>query len=374
MDGVAILRGWERTVKGRLLPGLHGHQAKALAAVSVGMARSRHCDSGRVSAAMPGRAAAASARRRVERLVANGRIRSDRAQGALARAVLGPLAACPGRGLVLILDETPQGGHLKCLKVSVGYRRRAVPLAWECYRPDDPPVPMPKLVWRLLGRVARWLRQACAAAGVEGVEVTLLADRGLSWPTVVDCCVHLGWHYVLRLQGSVRVRLADGTGGYTEQSARDLAPHKGARWFGTGVEAFKKAGWRPANVVAAWEDPCREPWLLVTDLYASFARCRGYCKRCWCEELHRDEKSQGFHWQRSLVRDPPRARRLLLAVALATLLAICTGTWVVKRGLRRVLESTRRRKLSLFQIGLRWLTTDSEQARPPPCTLYLLPA
>src|SRR4051795_10917626 len=97
-----ILRPWERTVKGRLLPGLHGHQAKALAAVSVGMARSGHCDSGRVSAAMPGAAPGASARAgggggraarprgRVERAVANGRVRPDRAQGDLARAVLGP--------------------------------------------------------------------------------------------------------------------------------------------------------------------------------------------------------------------------------------------------------------------------------------------
>ncbi|HEV7688575.1 MAG TPA: transposase [Acidimicrobiia bacterium] len=363
-----ILRPWERTVKGQLLPDLHAHQAKALAAVSVGMARSGHCDSGRVSAAMPGAARAASARRRVERAVANGRVRPDRAQGDLARAVLGALAACPGRRLVLILDETPCGGRLNCLKVSVGYRRRAIPLAWECYPPDDPPVPMPKLIWRLLGRVARWLRAAAGAAGA-AVEVTLLADRGLSWPTVVDGCRHVGWHYVLRLQGSVRVRTAGGT----ERSARDLAPRKGARWFGTGVAVFKKAGWRAANVVATWEDPCKEPWLLVTDLPATFARCRGYCKRTWCEQLHRDEKSQGFNWQRSLVRDPARARRLLLAVALATILAVCTGTWVLKRGLRRVLESTRRRKLSIFQLGLRWLTTESEQASAPPCSLYLLP-
>ena len=85
------------------------------------------------------------------------------------------------------------------------------------------------------------------------------------------------------------------------------------------------------------------------------------------------EKRQGLNWQRSLVRDPPRARRLLLAVALATLLATCTGTWVRKRGLRRVLKSTRRRKLSVFRIGLRWLNTASEQATPPPCTLYLHP-
>ena len=358
MDAAEILRQWTGTVEGQLLPRLHGHQAKALAAVSVGMVRSGHCDSGRVALAMPGPALPASRKRRVERVIANGKVHADHAQAQLARAVLPALANAPGRPLVLILDETPQGPALKCLKLSVGYRRRAVPLVWACYPPDDPPVEMPKLIWRLLRRAAR-----CVPTGAD---VTLLADRGLSWPSVLDCCVLLGWHYVLRLQRDVCVRLPDGT----LRHARELAAAPGGRWLGTGVELFKKAGWRTANVVATWEPRCKEPWLLVTDLPATFRRCAGYCRRTWCEQMHRDEKSQGFNWQRSLVREPSHACRLLLAMALATLLAICTGTWVLKRGLRRVLESTRQRKLSLFQLGLRWLTGGTEL---PPCTLYLYP-
>ena len=369
MNAMEIVRQWTCTVKGIFCGtgGLHAHQAKALAAVSCGMALCGHCDSGHLSAAVPTRAKPASVRRRVERLLTNGRLPSAKAMGLLSRSLLDCWA---GRPLVLILDETPNGEHLRCLRVSAGYRKRAVPLAWECYRSDDPPVPMPKLVWRLLGRVARCLARALPAGAGAGAEVTLLADRGLSWPTVLDCCRHLGWHYVLRLQGSTRVRTADGR----QVAARDLAPCRGARWFGSGVEVFKKAGWRRANVAAAWEEACREPWLLATDLPASFARCRGYCRRCWCEQMHRDEKSQGFNWQRSLVRRPAHARRLLLAMALATLLAVCTGTWVLKRGLRRLLESTRRRKLSVFQLGLRWLGLDRDGAPAPPCSLYLYPA
>jgi hypothetical protein len=342
-----------------LLPQLHGHQAKGLAALSVGMLRAGHCHSGRVALALPGTAMPVSKRRRVERLVANGKVRVDHAQVQLARAVLPTLANAPDRPLVLILDETPQSAGLKCLKLSVGYRRRGVPLAWACYPPGDPPAPMPELIWRLLHRIAR-----CVPPGTP---VTLLADRGLSWPCVLDYCRLLGWHYVLRLQRDVRLRLADGS----ERSARELAPTRGARWSGTGIDLFKKAGWRAANVVATWERPCKEPWLLVTDLPATFQRCAGYCRRTWCEQMHRDEKSQGFNWQRSLVRRPSHACRLLLAIALAMLLAVCTGTWVLKRGLRRVLESTRTRKNSVFQLGLRWLTGGTEQ---PPCTLSLYPA
>jgi hypothetical protein len=348
-------------VKEQLLPRLHGHQAKALAAVSLGMLRASHCHSGRVALSLPGAAATpASKRRRIERLVANGRIHADHAQVQLARAVLANLGAVPGRPLVLILDETPQGKHLKCLKLSVGYRRRSQPLAWACYPPDAPPVEMARLIWRLLQRIAR-----CLPAHAD---VILLADRGLSWPSVIDCCVALGWHYVLRLLRSVRVRLPDDG---SERPVGELARKKGDRWFGTDVELFKKSGWRTANVVATWEEPCKEPWLLVTDLPATFRRCAGYCRRTWCEQMHRDEKSQGFNWQRSHVREPSHACRLLLAMALAMLLAICTGTWVLKHGLRHVLESTRTRKLSVFQLGLRWLTGGTEQ---PPCTLYLYPA
>jgi hypothetical protein len=359
LDVSEILRQWTGTVKEQLLPRLHAHQANALAAVSLGMARANHCHSGRVALALPGPATPASKKRRIERLIANGKIHADHAQVQLARSVLPALASVPDRPLVLILDETPQSAGLKCLKLSVGYRRRSVPLVWACYPPDDPPVPMAQLIWRLLHRIARCLPP--------GTQVTLLADRGLSWPSVIDCCQLLGWHYVLRLQRDVRVRLADGS----ERSVHELTSKKGKRWFGTDVELFKKAGWRRSNVVATWERPCKEPWLLVTDLPATFKRCAGYCRRSWCEQMHRDEKSQGFNWQRSLVRQPSHACRLLLAMALAMLLAICTGTWVLKHGLRYILESTRERKLSVFQLGLRWLTGGTEQ---PPCTLYLYPA
>jgi hypothetical protein len=310
-----------------------------------------------------------SRQRRWERLLSNRRLRPHEAMGMLARSVLPPLGAATGRGgrrrVVLILDETPGGvgGRLRCMKLSVAYRKRAVPIAFECYEPHRPPVPMPQLLWRLLRRAGRSLPG--------GVEVTLLADRGLSWPVVLDCCVHLGWHYVLRLQRDTRVRFPDGA----VKSAWELARRRGARRFAPGVGVFKKAGWRGANVVATWERCCREPWLLVSDLPATFMRCRNYCKRAWCEQLHRDEKSHGFNWQLSRVRDVSHAQRLVLVMALATLLCLSLGTRVIKRGLRKLLEPARRRLLSVFQLGLRWLRDCLVNNRGDcPCQLYLYPS
>jgi hypothetical protein len=360
MNATEIVRQWTAALKEILqepADGLHAHQVKALAAISFGMALSGHCDSGHVSVAVPGRAKAASVRRRMERLLCNRRLPAARSMALLARSVM---ARWGGRPLILILDETPNGEDLRCLRVSVAYRKRTVPLAWSCYRTDAPPQPMPKLIWTLLRRVGRCLPPHAS--------VTFLADRGLSWPTVLDCCVGLGWHYVLRVQHTTRLLLADGT----EKRLDELAPRPGCHWLGRG-QVFKKAGWREANVVATWEPRCKQAWLLVTDLHASFARCRGYCKRTWCEQTHRDDKSHGFQWQTSCVKQPAHVQRLMLALALATLLALSLGTWVLRQGLRRVLESRGRRTLSIFQMGLRWLTAAVTQDRPIDCRIHLMP-
>jgi hypothetical protein len=361
-----MVRQWRHGLEA-LLPDLHGHLLDSLAVFSLAMALAGHCHSGRLAAVAPSpRARAASRQRRWERLLSNRRLRPHGAMGMLARG-LGPRLAAGGRRrrVVLVLDETPGGakGRLRCMKLGVAYRRRVVPIAFECYEPHRPPVPMPRLLWRLLTRAARSLPP--------GLDVTLLADRGLSWPSVLDCCVALGWHYVLRLQRDTRVRV----GGRVVKGAWELAAWRGARpWCLTGVEVFKDAGWRKANVVATWEWGCREPWLLVTDLPATLTRCRNYCRRAWCEQTHRDEKSHGFNWQLSRVRDPAHAARLVLVMALATLLCLSLGTHVIKRGLRRLLEPAHRRLLSVFQLGIRWLRDRLVNGGHCPCQLYLYPS
>jgi Transposase DDE domain len=354
---LSLIKVWQRSVKEHLLPDVHGHQAKSLAAFSLALLWAAHCHSGRLEVAVPGRAQPASARRRLERLLANRRLHADRALQQLARVVLD---CCAGRLLLLLVDETPQGNRLRCLKVSLAYRGRALPLQAVCYRPGELPEPLPRLLWKLLRRLAR-----CRP---KGAEVLLLADRGLSWPLLLDLCRQLGWHYLLRVQGSTRLRLADGR----EYALEQLAPRPGRHWTGSG-QVFKKAGWRPANVVATWEQGSKEPWLLITDLPASLGRCRQYLKRGWTEQLFRDEKSQGFRWGQSRVSDPGHALRLVLLLALASVLALSVGTWVVKRGLRHYLESRRHRLLSYFQLGLRWLEHALVQDQEVPCQLYLCP-
>jgi hypothetical protein len=339
MNALSIVTDWRRTVGEQLLPRLHGHQAKALADLSYAAVLAGSCQAGKLACHVPGAARPASCRRRCERLLGNPRLRPRLAQRQLAE---GLLPAWAGQTVLLLLDETPKANDLRVLNIRVGYRHRALPLAAVCYRGNALPRPLPQLVLSLLRQVHGVLPR--------DARVVLLADRGLAWPLLVDWCTEHGWHYALRLTRDTRVRFPDGS----ECAVRDLAPRRGRRWLGE-AEVFKKAGWRGAHVVATWERDQDEPWLLLTDERASLRHCRAYGKRTWVEESHRDDKSAGFQWQQSQVDDPVHALRPLLLLALAMLLAASVGSQVLKAGGRRALDPHRQRRLSVVQLGLRWL-------------------
>jgi hypothetical protein len=358
MSALSLLRDWRRQVQDELLPGLHGHQSKALADMSFAMTIADHCWAGKLAVAVPGDARPASVERRLERTLANDRIDPASVWPQLARAILSGWAGGP---IVLILDETPNHNDLRCMKITLAYRKRALPICSACYALGGQPEPMPELIIGLFRQVA-----ACLP---EGAEVTLLADRGLAWPRIVDACRELGWHFVIRLQGQTRVRTPDGR----EGSAAELAPNPGAQWWGQ-AEVFKKSGWRTAQVAACWEKDQKGPWLLVSDRPEGVRLFRRYATRVWTEELFRDEKSQGFHWELSHVTDPAHAARLVLLIALATYLALTLGSRVIQAGLRRWLESTRQRMLSLFTIGMRWMMFCLTHERSLPNNLSPVPS
>jgi hypothetical protein len=339
MSAARIVQDWRWCVAQHLLPNLHGHQSQALADFSYAAAVAGHCQAGQLASHTPTEARVASSRRRFERLLANARLQPRRLQQQLAHAVMAPWS---GRRMLLILDETPKANDLRAMTIRVAYAKRALPLASVEYRPDAPPEPMPDLVKSLLQQVHDCLPPA--------VDVVLLADRGLAWPTLLDWCQAHHWHYLLRLQGQTKVRDAD----RGERTVRELVDRPGTCWLGP-AEVFKTAGWRVANVVAYWPQEMPEPWLLLSDERATLKHCRVYGQRTWAEESFRDDKSSGFHWGQSRVNDPEHAGRLLVVLALAMLLAASLGTHALKSGHRHEVDPHRSRRLSIIQLGLRWL-------------------
>jgi len=336
MDLARMLGPWRASLQ-PFLHELHGHQSKAVTDAVMAMVEAGHCQLSRMAVAARSKARVTSSERRLQRLVANVRLDVEGVVSKFARAVL----ADPGE-VTLILDETPQANHLRAMKLCREMCGRALPVLWHCYRPDAPPLRMDRLILDLLQRAADLLPR--------GAVPTLLADRGLAWPIVVDFCRRAGWHFVLRLQHHTRLLLDDGR----TLPVGDLVTKRGASWYGT-AHVFKKAHWRRVNVVASWDPKHDEPWLLITDLPPQRTVLARYAKRMRVEVGFRDEKSHGLHWDQSRVRDPAHTHRLLMLIALAMRLLIRIGRRMVETGYHLIFERRNRRTLSVVQLAKRYL-------------------
>jgi hypothetical protein len=356
-----------------LLPELPRPEQKALAALVCGVVLEHEARLSRASTGIPGDAQDRSKQRRGQRLLANPRLEVGRVQRRLLARVV---AGRRGR-LDLLLDATTTGATARqagtvTLVLAIGWHGRALPLLWRTWTANEPGQD-----WRSA------IRQMCTtvqAALPPDVQVVLLADRGLTGAPLAHLVQELGWHYVWRVQGQTRVCQADGT----LRPIAALAPTPGTQCCLTAVRVWapRRKGdhwvsdWDAAicaNVVALWRPVDREPWLLLTDLPATLARCADYRRRTWEEELFRDLKSFGWQWQRSRVRRPERVERLLLVLALATLWVACLAQRVLRRGWRPSLEERSRRCYSYFQLGLRWLTRQLANDLPVHCTFRLWP-
>jgi len=126
-------------------------------------------------------------------------------------------------------------------------------------------------------------------------------------------------------------------------------------------------------VVAVWRAEDKDPWLLLTDLPATQARCTEYRRRMWQEEGFRDWKSFGWNWQKSRVRVPERVDRLLLILALATLWMAVLAQHILRRGFRPLLEPRTTRCYSYFQLSLHYLTRLLALDCPIHCSLHFRP-
>jgi hypothetical protein len=132
-----------------------------------------------------------------------------------------------------------------------------------------------------------------------------------------------------------------------------LVSRPGQRWRGW-VYAFKKAGWLRCWAVGLWRRPPQEAWLWLTNWPQ--AQGRWYGLRMGEETAFRDQKANGWQWQRRHVWDPEHANRLWLVMALAYAWTLSLGTRVIRTArLRQALTRGHAWRRSVFQLGLRVL-------------------
>jgi hypothetical protein len=186
-----------------------------------------------------------------------------------------------------------------------------------------------------------------------GCGVTILADRGFGDHKLFAFLDDLGFGYVIRFRGNIRVTDAAG-------EARPAA-----EWVGKSGRARKMRGaritashaYKVGAVVCVHAKAMKEPWCLaVSDAEASVAEAvNHYAKRWSIEPTFRDAKDLRFGMGLGATRigEPTRRDRLLLINVFAMALLTMLGAAGENLGMDRLLKSntSKTRTHSLFRQG-----------------------
>ena len=257
-----------------------------------------------------------------------------------------PQQVGPRRDILVAMDWTDfdhDGQSTLVLSLVTGHGR-AAPLIWLSVWKEEIATRRNDYEDACLRRLAKTVPAEC--------RVTILADRGFGDQKLFAFLGELGFGYVIRFRGNIRVTDADG------QSK------PAAEWLGKGGRARKlrdarvtAQGRQVGAVVCVHAKGMKEPWCLAaSDPEATAAvLVNHYAKRWTIEPSFRDTKDLRFGMGLSSTRigEPTRRDRLLLVSAFATALLTLLGAVGESLGMDRLLKSntSKTRTHSLFRQG-----------------------
>jgi len=197
-----------------------------------------------------------------------------------------------------------------------------------------------------------------------GCRVTILADRGFGDQKLFAFLEELGFGYVIRFRGNIRVTDADGQ------------TKPAAEWVGKGGRArmlrdtrVTTKGQQVSAVVCVHAKGMKESWCLATSEQEVTAATliNDYAKRWTIEPQFRDTKDLRFGMGLSSTRigDPMRRDRLLLISTFASALLTLLGAAGERQGMDRLpkANTSKTRTHSLFPPGMHAVRTHPEHAR-----------
>jgi hypothetical protein len=177
------------------------------------------------------------------------------------------------------------------------------------------------------------------------------------------------WHFVIRQAGHTQVRWAGQD--WIKLNTLPLVAGQTRVVGWVRLTEQYNAGW--FWLILHWETGEEEPWFLVASQPGRYRLIRGYRLRMWVEEMYGDMKGHGFDLEATHLDDVDRLTRLVLAVCLAFVWLITFGAWVVKRGLRYLVDHKSRRDKSYFRIGWDWLARCLRLGKPVPIRFLPIP-
>jgi hypothetical protein len=324
------------------LPNVRDSQLDTLALLLVGISQSVSAQAAAIARAMPLDTSQFAKQQRLRRFLDNERITQAEHYQPVVRAALSGLK---GQRVHVLLDRVLLHDRHNILVVSVGFRRRSIPLAWLALEHRGK---------SNLTEQKSVLAQALALLP-ERVRVTVHADSEFrGWQ--LFCWLRGQEHDVMvGVQGNTYVALSpQGERSLLESWLvdRDTTVYL-ADVYLTG-EVYG-----PVTLLAWWAKDSDGEWIVravMTNLpatYQSFLRGK---RRMWIETVFRDWQSGGFHLDRSGITDRDRLTRLLLPLAIAYLWLVSLGRLVVKKGWRRLIDDGTSKvwHYSLFQLGVGW--------------------
>lgn len=326
---------------------LHATTVRSLAAFTVGLLGAESMTLHRIGAGMAGAYGGdpKHATKQIDRFLTKSKLPMDTAFQSLCDYLLGGQ-----RQAMVAMDwtEFDHDDHSTLAIYLLTAHGRALPLLWETHQKSTIAEKRTAieldLVRKFVGRVP------------QGCDIILMADRGFGYQELVEVLHEVGIDFVLRVRSNVFLTNSHGE---TRLTSDWLHPSGRARMLRgvaitrdqTEVEAF----------VAVKAKGMKEPWYLVTSLSGLTADSivKLYGKRFSIEETFRDQKDDrfGLGLRATRIRSAGRRDRLLLICALAYLFIVQLGQAGEDAGLDRLLKvnTSKRRQLSLFNQGLRWL-------------------
>ena len=324
-------------------PDLHAKRVDALAGATLGVMAGAS-----LAVSMIGQALAQArglvtkhAVKQVDRLMSNGGID---VWDSFARWVPQQIGA--QRDILVAMDWTDfdHDGQSTLVLSLVTSHGRAAPLLWLSVWKEEIATRRNDYEDACLRRLAETLPPGC--------RVTILADRGFGDQKLFAFLGELGFGYVIRFRGNIRV---------TDASGETKAA---AEWIGRGGRARKlrharvtAQGRQVGAVVCVHAEGMKEPWCLAASDPAATAAVlvNHYAKRWTIEPAFRDTKDLRFGMGLSSTRigEPTRRDRLLLVSAFAMALLTLLGSVGESLGMDRLLKSntSKTRTHSLFRQG-----------------------
>jgi hypothetical protein len=250
------------------------------------------------------------------------------------------LQAWTGMAMTLTLDTSMLWDEYCLIEVCLAWGGRSFPLAQKVIKHGSATVAFADYC-TVLGTAQAVLPPHC--------QVTLLADRGFEHGELIRWLQNQQWAWAIRAKSDLKITLASGR----SESVATLLPKVGQAALYPDVTIL---GDIQCHLATAHASVAQEAWAVITATPPSLQTFSLYGERFGGIEPHfKDYKSAAFELTRSKIRDAQALSRLLMLLAVATIISISMAIEVIAQGRLNSIDWHAQRGFSFLQIGLRYI-------------------